>query len=191
MWFVVLKRLEHNPWHDTFKPRYVIHFTEAMVHMISLAGSQRKNSQEEQVFVYFPRKTQLLKPKVTADFVETIVTHWNGCLCVAVTDIGAHFYILTLHQFFKHRQIAHINDYSSALNTVKGHTLTNCQDSVLWELSAAPTPMWFVSAMIHMVWMMCFEEAHQSANLKENSNRWYVPPCLQDKPKREKERGGS
>lgn len=36
------------------------------------------------------------------------------------------------------------------------------------------TSMWFVSAMIHMVRMICFEEAHQSANLKENSSSRYL-----------------
>lgn len=34
-----------------------------------------------------------------------------------------------------------------------------------------------------MVWMMCFEETHQSLNLKENSIA--ISPSLQDKPKRE------
>ena len=29
--------------------------------------------------------------------------------------------------------------------------------------------------MIHMVWMMCFKEAHQSVNLKENSRGRYLP----------------
>lgn len=37
------------------------------------------------------------------------------------------------------------------------------------------TYMWFVSAMIHMVCVMCFEEAHQSVNLRENSSCRYLP----------------
>lgn len=37
------------------------------------------------------------------------------------------------------------------------------------------TSVWFVSAMIHMVTMMWFEEPHQSVNLKENSSNRYLP----------------
>lgn len=53
------------------------------------------------------------------------------------------------------------------------------------------TYMWFVSATIHMVWMMCFEEAHQSVNLKENSSGRYRPLFKTNQREREGERGDS
>lgn len=49
------------------------------------------------------------------------------------------------------------------------------------------TYMWFVSVMIHMVWMMCFEETHQSVNLKENSR---VDISFSSRQTREREREG-
>ena len=39
-----------------------------------------------------------------------------------------------------------------------------------------------------MVWMMCFEEAHQSVNLKENSSGRYLPLFKTNQRERERER---
>ena len=40
-----------------------------------------------------------------------------------------------------------------------------------------------------MVWMMCFEEAHQSVNLKENSNGRYLPLFKTNQRERAQEKG--
>lgn len=40
-----------------------------------------------------------------------------------------------------------------------------------------------------MVWMMCFEETHQSVNLKENSSGRYLPLFKTNQREREGERG--
>ena len=108
------------------------------------------------------------------------------------------FSILTpdVHQspqrfYIESRQIVQTNYKSpvyEALNTARGRTLTHCQ-TVFYEnyLFWPNTYMWFVSATIHMVWMMRFEETHQSVNLKENSSGQISLPLSS---RQTKERGG-
>lgn len=57
----------------------------------------------------------------------------------------------------------------TGLNNAEGCTLTRRQTkSVLWRLSLPRhLYMWFVSAVIHAVRATCFEESHQSVNLKK------------------------